>query len=148
MSFLSRLAAAAFGLTLLASTLAVPSWAAESSAAPAATPNAMTSAMPPAMPPTAITLTNVRNLHAHKLLPSGATLTGLLQQNNSCNKVWLRATPILIVPPVYQAVQQRVKLLGCVILNGHYVPAAIRIPANVPFVTVRAKNGTFKVIVH
>jgi hypothetical protein len=148
MSSLSRLAVTAFGLALLASTVPVPSPAADASAAPAASPNAAMSVMPAAMPPTAITLTNVRNLHARKLIPTGASLTGLLQQTNSCNKVWFRATPILIVPPVYQAVQQRVRLLGCVILNGHYVPAAIAIPRNAPFVTVRAKNGTFKVIVH
>jgi|GEM_PF-3682199 len=149
MSIRFKLAAAAFGLALTVSAVPMPSSSADATAAPTAAPNAAMSVMPAAMPPSAATLTNARNLRARKLLPTGgATLSGLLQQSNSCNRVSFKPSLLTIFPPVYLAVQQRIRLVGCVILNGHYAPASILVPRNAPFVTVRAKNGTFKVLVH
>jgi hypothetical protein len=128
MASISHLAAAAFGLTLIASTL---------SAAPAA---------PPLGP---LGLTNARSLQAHKPVTSGGgLLTGLLQQTSSCNGVRFVPGPMDIVPPTYRALQWRLSVAHCVVLHGKYLPATIAIPKHATVVKVEAKNGAFTVPVH
>ena len=138
MNHRSVLASAAVGVMLVASTF---------SAASAANPSAAPAAMAP-MIPAGATLTNAKGLAARRLLPNGASLTGMLQQTSSCNKVQFLISPAMIVPPIYRAVQIPVRRMPCLMLTNHWVPASIKIGPRLPFVTVQAKNGTTKVIVH
>ncbi len=149
MHSISRLATAAFGLALIASTLSAAS-AADPMASPAAMPAATTApggAMAPMAPMGPAMLTNARRLAARRLLPNGASLTGQLQRTNSCNKVAFQMSPATIFPPIYRAVQIASKRLGCVQVM-QWLPAATQIPPRAKYVTVQAKNGTTKVWVH
>jgi hypothetical protein len=141
--FIHRLTAATFGAALIASSVGAAS-AADPTPAPAAS-GAPAMAMPMPMGPAV--LTNARALRARRLLPTGASLTGMLQRTNSCNKVAFQQTPLTIFPPVYRAVQIPVKRMPCLQVV-QWVAASIAIPPRAKFVTVQAKNGTTKVIVH
>ena len=90
--------------------------------------------------PQGATLTNVK---AANLKLAGGTLSGPLQQTNSCNKVSFILSPATIVPPIYGAYQVPVRKVGCVILNKHFVVATAHAAAKA--VNVQAKNGSFPV---
>jgi hypothetical protein len=90
--------------------------------------------------PQGASLTNVKPAN---LKLAGGTLSGPLQQTNSCNKVSFILSPATIVPPIYGAYQVPVRKVGCVILNNHFVVATAHAAAKA--VNVQAKNGSFPV---
>ena len=99
------------------------------------------------MPGTTLTKVEKGSLHARRLLPNSATLTGRLLQVTTCNAVKFQLSPAKIVPPIYRAVQYRVRNGPCgqIVL---YAPASIAISPQLRTVRVQAANGSFLVPVH
>lgn len=94
--------------------------------------------------PDMLTKVQTGSLHARRLLPNGATLTGMLLQVTTCNRVAFRRSPAQIFPPIYRAVQYHVRNGPCGQIV-FYARASIAIPPRVRSVTVQAANGTFHV---
>jgi hypothetical protein len=94
------------------------------------------------MPGERLTAVQKGSLHARRLLPNGATLSGRLLQVTTCNAVKFQLSPARIVPPVYRAVTYPVRKGPCgqVVF---YAPASIKIPPNLRAVRVQATNGSF-----
>jgi hypothetical protein len=126
MHFVHRLAAALGGALIGATVLIAPQ---PSAAAPTAT---LTNVKPPPI------------LHIETLPPHGSWLRGMLQRNNSCNRVAFQKSPAQIFPPIYRAVQIFVPRPGCLQVI-QWAPATVQVPNLAKYVTVQAKNGTFKV---
>jgi len=94
--------------------------------------------------PAILTKVQTGSLHARRLLPNGATLTGMLLQVTTCNRVAFQRSPAQVVPPIYRAVQRRVSNGPCGQIV-FYARASIAIPPGARSVTVQATNGTFHV---